>query len=76
MTPAPVATGRQRKFTPTPGLDGKRNNRSPSDSFNAVESDFFEREADLYKPESVEDFGDLDGKSRTAHRPNGPARKR
>jgi hypothetical protein len=43
MTPAPVATGRQRKFTPTPGADGRRNNRSPSDSFNAVESDFFER---------------------------------
>lgn len=34
--------------------------RSPSDNFNALEADFFEREADLYKRESVENFDDLD----------------
>jgi hypothetical protein len=67
MTPPPVATGRPRKHTPTPG-DPKRN------PFNAVEADFFDREADLYKRESVENFEDLDGAARS--RPNGPARKR
>jgi CheY-like chemotaxis protein len=35
--------------------------RTPSGSFNAVEADFFDREADLYKRESAETFDDLDG---------------
>ncbi|HVZ72556.1 MAG TPA: response regulator [Polyangia bacterium] len=33
---------------------------TPSTAFDAVEADFFAREADLYKREDVEDFGDLD----------------
>jgi len=45
--------------------------RTPSSSFNAVEADFFDREADLYKRESAETFDDLDG----GHRPPGSSRK-
>jgi hypothetical protein len=37
-----------------------------------VEADFFEREADLYKRESAENFDDLEG----AARGPGPSRKR
>jgi hypothetical protein len=32
----------------------------PSGSFSAVESDFFAREADLYKEQKAESFADLD----------------
>jgi CheY-like chemotaxis protein len=76
MTPAPVVTARPSHPTPTPtsmnsGEPRRHHPRSPTDNFSAVESDFFEREADLYKRESVEDFEDLDG-----HRTNGPPRKR
>lgn len=47
--------------------------RTPSNSFNAVEADFFDREADLYKKESAETFDDLEGTGGT-RRP-GPAGK-
>ena len=33
---------------------------TPSTAFDAVEADFFAREADLYKQEDVESFDDLD----------------
>jgi hypothetical protein len=33
---------------------------TPSTAFDAVEADFFAREADLYKHEKVESFDDLD----------------
>ncbi|MBN2575353.1 MAG: DUF4388 domain-containing protein [Deltaproteobacteria bacterium] len=39
----------------TPGARSR-----PSGGFSAVESDFFEREAELYKEEKVESFADLD----------------
>ena len=38
----------------------------PSGSFSAVESDFFEREAELYKVEKEESFTDLDDKKAKA----------
>lgn len=52
----------------------------PSGSFSALESEFFEREADLYKVENAETFADLDdphGKSESAAKPapNGPKRR-
>jgi CheY-like chemotaxis protein len=77
MTPAPIGTARQANHTAAPGgNDQKRSPRSPSDNFSPVESDFFAREADLYKGESVENFEDLDGTARPDTRGNGPVRKR
>jgi CheY-like chemotaxis protein len=76
MTPAPVVSGRQTNHTTAPaGSDQKRGSRPPSDNFSPVESDFFAREADLYKGESVESFEDLDGTSSPSRRGNGPVRK-
>ena len=49
--------------------ESKRHSRPHSESFSLVEADFFEREADLYKRESVETFDDLEGVG-------GPGRKR
>jgi hypothetical protein len=49
----PRATVGARRTTPAPRL-------TPSAAFDAVEADFFAREADLYKRESVETFDDLD----------------
>ncbi len=71
MTPQPSLI--QAAPSPAPPVESqpKRPARSPSDSFSVVEADFFEREADLYKRDSVESFDDLDG----ASRPNGPFRK-
>ncbi len=37
---------------------------TPSTAFDAVEADFFAREADLYKHEAVESFDDLDRSKR------------
>lgn len=53
--PAP-ASGRRR---PTTG----RHRLTPSSAFNALEADFFAREADLYKEDEVESFDDLDKKT-------------
>jgi CheY-like chemotaxis protein len=40
----------------------QRRARTPTPlTFNALEADFFEREADLYKRDAVESFDDLDG---------------
>jgi ActR/RegA family two-component response regulator len=76
MTPAPAVTDQGSNQTPSPtGSDPKRAARSPSDNFNAVEADFFDREADLYKRESVESFEDLDRTARPANRPSGTGRK-
>jgi CheY-like chemotaxis protein len=70
-TPAPTL----RESGPRPSLDavlaspdGKNKLKkalssarvTPSTAFDAIEADFFAREADLYKREDVEDFGDLD----------------
>jgi hypothetical protein len=51
-TPPPVAR---------PEAIPARKKNPNSSSFNAVEADFFEREADLYKGEAAETFDDLDG---------------
>jgi hypothetical protein len=51
----------------------------PSGSFSAIESDFFEREADLYKVDKTESFADLDdqkSKSAGKGRPSGGPSKR
>ena len=45
---------------------------TPSTAFDAVEADFFAREADLYKHETVESFDDLD----RGRRPGGNKKKR
>jgi len=51
-----------RKKTPVAGsAEPNHRVRTPSSGFSAMESDFFEREADLYKRESVETFDDLEG---------------
>jgi hypothetical protein len=42
---------------------------TPNTAFDAVEADFFAREADLYKREAVENFDDLDGGADPAKRP-------
>ena len=60
LTPAPLLTPRPSNGPPTPGVVEAKNRHPPSDNFNALEADFFEREADLYKRESVESFDDLD----------------
>jgi hypothetical protein len=46
---------RRSDSRPTPGPKPH-----PSGSFSTVETDFFEREADLYKEEKAESFADLD----------------
>jgi hypothetical protein len=62
----PEATAPRRSDSrPIPGIK-----RRASGSFSAVESDFFEREADLYKEETPESFADLDsGKAKPDNRP-------
>ena len=45
---------------------------TPSTAFDAVEADFFAREADLYKHEAVESFDDLD----RGKRPGAPGTKK
>jgi hypothetical protein len=45
---------------------------TPSTAFDAIEADFFAREADLYKQEDVESFDDLD---RGGPRPTAPKRR-
>jgi CheY-like chemotaxis protein len=49
----PDSKNKLRKILPTTRM-------TPSTAFDAVEADFFAREADLYKHEDVESFDDLD----------------
>jgi CheY-like chemotaxis protein len=51
VTPAP---------TPPPAADAGARTQRPSGEFNALEADFFAREADLYKHDKAESFDDLD----------------
>jgi hypothetical protein len=64
----------------TSGAPSHHRSRTPSNGFSAVEADFFNREADLYKGESVETFDDLENgagaSSGEALRKDWPARKR
>ncbi len=75
---APIAKPsppRERDPQPQPNQGTHR----PSGSFSAIESDFFDREADLYKVENTESFADLDerkGKSGGKNRPAGSPAKR
>jgi hypothetical protein len=57
-TPTKATSGRRR--TPTPLQQNPSGPHRPSGSFSAIESDFFEREADLYKEQKAESFADLD----------------
>jgi CheY-like chemotaxis protein len=66
---SPDAKNKLRKVLPQTRL-------TPSTAFDAVEADFFAREADLYKEENVETFDDLDrGGAPAPHRPNGKNRR-
>jgi hypothetical protein len=50
-----------------------------SGAFSAIERDFFDREADLYKREAEDNFADLDepaGKRNGKHSPGGGAAKK
>ena len=57
------------------GVGTNNTGRSPSNGFNDVEADFFDREADLYKKESVESFDDLDRKAGSRRPIGGSNRK-
>jgi len=65
---APISAPPIRRKTPTPSpvVAAVRNKTpiparvTPAAAFDAVEADFFAREADLYKRETVETFDDLD----------------
>jgi hypothetical protein len=48
--------------TPPPAVS-RGGLRRPSSEFNAVERDFFDREADLYKEEPTESFEDIGRKT-------------
>jgi CheY-like chemotaxis protein len=63
----PDSKNRLRKILPQTRL-------TPSTAFDAVEADFFAREADLYKQEDVESFDDLDRGA--ARRPGGNGKKK
>jgi hypothetical protein len=70
-TPAATPAVAQPK-SPEPAqveVEGRPLGRRPSSEFNALESDFFAREADLYKQDHPESFDDLD------HGRKGPPRK-
>jgi CheY-like chemotaxis protein len=56
MTATPAASTGIKK----PGVPSNHRTRTPSNGFSAVEADFFNREADLYKGDSPETFDDLD----------------
>jgi len=58
--PGPRAS---RSATPGPaaGRPPSGPTRHPSGSFSSLETDFFDREAELYKEDKVESFADLDG---------------
>ena len=67
----PAAQSRRSDSRPVPlgrsdsrPIDGAKTR--PSGSFSAVESDFFEREAELYKVDKEESFTDLDDKKAKA----------
>jgi hypothetical protein len=86
--PVPAAAAAEPGDRPTPAApvdttrDSTRNSqwrraRTPTPlTFNALESDFFDREADLYKRDTVESFDDLDGKKPRGRGGNGTSSKR
>jgi ActR/RegA family two-component response regulator len=76
VPPEPAKAKEPAPVVPAPAHPAPepRNNtgRRPSSEFNALESDFFAREADLYKQEHPETFDDLEH----GRGPNGPNRSR
>jgi hypothetical protein len=62
LTPAPVAVAPASKGPDSKGKLKKisHSRLTPTSAFDAIESDFFAREADLYKRDNVESFDDLD----------------
>jgi len=73
---AAAAAGSTAGSTKKGGVPGPHRSRTPSSGFSAVEADFFNREADLYKP--AETFDDLDASSSSPDLVTGkgrPARK-
>lgn len=69
---APRLTPRAVSIANTPGPQTRR----PSGEFNALEADFFAREADLYKQDKAETFDDLEHGQGQARRPPGPPPRR
>jgi hypothetical protein len=65
----PDSKNKLRKILPQTRL-------TPSTAFDAVEADFFAREADLYKQEDVESFDDLDRGGPRRPGPGGPSPKK
>jgi len=53
MSSGPDSKNKLRKILPSTRM-------TPSTAFDALEADFFAREADLYKREALETFDDLD----------------
>jgi hypothetical protein len=84
--PAPVSTPPVRRKTPTPspaleptlrsGKTPPPSRLTPAAAFNAVEADFFAREADLYKRETVDTFDDLDSSGGRESRSPSKTRRR
>jgi hypothetical protein len=73
-TPAPVATAAPPPTAapappPQPEASAPPRAARPSGEFNALEADFFAREADLYKHDKPESFDDLE------RGPGGPRRR-
>jgi hypothetical protein len=68
---APAA---EKDARPHPSGSGPEK-RHQSGSFSAIEKDFFEREADLYKVEGSESFADLDENRARARSKGGPGKK-
>jgi ribonuclease E len=58
--PSNGAPAAAKDLTPPPHAEAGKRNLRPSSEFDALERDFFAREADLYKQENAETFDDLD----------------
>jgi CheY-like chemotaxis protein len=66
---------RTEHLTPRPRRASGQTSPNTADTFDAIEADFFAREADLYKREAIESFDDLDPDGSNAGHKN-PRKKR
>jgi len=71
---APFETPAKGEPTPRPRRITGQPPPTAADAFDAIEADFFAREADLYRREAVESFDDLDRDAQSAS--DRPRRKR
>jgi len=71
---APLETPAKGEPTPRPRRTTGPSSQNAADAFDAIEADFFAREADLYRREAVESFDDLDRDSQASS--DRPRRKR